>query len=161
MLMGTVETMKYGIRNNSEFAKALGGTNGEKENTDWDGILKDTVRNAIDSSSVADKTSLEAQFQKVFNEERPLTEDEKTMLNLRNQILDSKEMKNVLDDPDKTFEATRVSQNLNYFLASSEINNEDKIKCLKLMNHFLSDDYEINPQLKDYKVRHYPFFLGR
>ena len=153
MLMGTVETMKYGIRNNSEFAKALGGTNGEKENTDWDGILKDTVRNAIDSSSVADKTSLEAQFQKVFNEERPLTEEEKTMLNLRNQILDSKEMKNVLDDPDKTFEATRVSQNLNYFLASSEINNEDKIKCLKLMNHFLSDDYEINPQLKDYKVQ--------
>lgn len=160
MLMGTVETMKYGIHNNSEFAKALGGTNGEKENTDWDGILKDTVRNAIDSSDIKDKTSLEAQFQKVFNEERPLTKEESTMLELRNQILDSKEMKNVLGDSDKTYEATRISQNLNYFLASSEINNEDKIKCLKLMNHFMSDDYEINPQLKDYKVQAFSEMLG-
>ena len=153
MLMGTVETMKYGIQNNSEFAKALGGTNGEKENTDWDGILQSTIRNAIDSSTIEDKTDLEARFKKIFGEEKPLTEQEKTMLSLRQDILSSKEMTNVLSDPEKTLEAARVTQNLDYFIASSEINNEDKVKCLGMMKHFLSDDYEINPQLKDYKVQ--------
>ena len=153
MLMGTVETMKYGIQNNSEFAKALGGANGEKENTDWDGILQSTIRNAIDSSSIEDKSDLEARFQKIFGEEKPITEEEKTMLNLRQDILASDEMKNVLNNSEKTLEAARVTQNLDYFIASSEINNEDKIKCLGMMKHFLSDDYEIHPQLKEYKVQ--------
>lgn len=153
MLMGTVETMKYGIQNNSEFAKALGGTNGEKENTDWDGILQSTIRNAIDSSKIEDKSDLESRFQKIFGEEKPLTEEEKTMLNLRQDILASGEMKNVLNDSEKTLEAARVTQNLDYFIASSEINNEDKIQCLGMMKHFLSDDYEIHPQLKNHKVQ--------
>lgn len=160
MLMGTVETMKYGIKNNSEFAKALGGTNGEKENTDWDGILQSTVRAAIDSTDGEDKAALEARFQKVFGEEKPMTEQEKNMLQLRSDILASKEMTNVLDDPDKTFEAARIRQNLDYFIGSSEINNDDKEKCLGYMKHFLSDDYEINPQLKDHKVQAFSEMLN-
>lgn len=160
MLMGTVETMKYGIKNNSEFAKALGGTNGEKENTDWDGILQSTVRAAIDTTDGEDKAALEARFQKVFGEEKPLTEQEKNMLQLRSDILTSKEMTNVLDDPDKTFEAARIRQNLDYFIGSSEINNDDKEKCLGYMKHFLSDDYEINPQLKDHKVQAFSEMLN-
>lgn len=153
MLMGTVETMKYGIQNNSEFAKALGGANGEKENTDWDGILQNTIQNAINTQKPEDKEALQARFQKIFGEDRPLNEDEQAMLKLREDILSSKEMTNVLSDSSKTIEAARVTQNLDYFIASSEINNEDKIKCLGMMKHFLSDDYEINPQLKDYKVQ--------
>lgn len=153
MLMGTVETMKYGIKNNSEFAKALGGANGEKENTDWDNILQGTIRNAINGQSEEDKAELEARFQKIFGEEKPLSEEEKTMLQLRSDILSSKEMTDVLSDAEKTTEAARVTQNLDYFIASSEINTDDKIKCLGMMKHFLSDDYEINPQLKDYKVQ--------
>ncbi len=153
MLMGTVESMKYGIQNNSQFAKALSGGNGEKENTDWDGILQSTIRNAIDSANIEDKSQLEARFQKIFGEEKPLTEEEKTMLELRQSILSSKEMTNVLADSEKTIEAARVTQNLDYFIASSEINTEDKIKCLKMMNHFLSDEYEIHPQLKEHKVQ--------
>lgn len=153
MLMGTVETMKYGIQNNSEFAKALNGTQGEKENTDWDGILQSTIKNAIDASKPEDKEALQARFQKIFGEEKPLTEQEKTMLELRSDILSSKEMKNVLGDSEKTLEAARVTQNLDYFIASSEINTDDKIKCLGLMKHFLSDEYEIHPQLKNHKVQ--------
>lgn len=153
MLMGTVETMKYGIRNNSEFAKALGGEQGEKENTDWDGILQNTIQNAINNTGAEDKEALQARFQKIFGEEKPLSEEEKTMLDLRSDIMSSKEMTNVLNDSEKTVDAARISQNLDYFIASSEINSDDKIKCLGLMKHFLSDDYEINPQLKDYKVQ--------
>lgn len=153
MLMGTVETMKYGIKNNSEFAKALGGTNGEKENTDWDGILQGTIKNAINGQSEEDKAELEARFQKIFGEEKPLSKEEKTMLQLRSDILSSKEMTDVLSDTEKTTEAARVTQNLDYFIASSEINTDDKIKCLGMMKHFLSDEYEINPQLKEYKVQ--------
>lgn len=153
MLMGTVETMKYGIQNNSEFAKALGGTKGEKENTDWDGILQGTIQNAINGQSEEDKAELQAKFQKIFGEEKPLSEEEKTMLQLRSDILASKELTDVLSDADKTAEAARTTQNLDYFIASSEINTDDKIKCLGMMKHFLSDDYEINPQLKDYKLQ--------
>lgn len=153
MLMGTVETMKYGIQNNSEFAKALGGTKGEKENTDWDGILQGTIQNAINGQSEEDKAELQARFQKIFGEEKPLSEDEKTMLQLRSDILASKELTDVLSDADKTTEAARATQNLDYFIASSEINTDDKIKCLGMMKHFLSDDYEIHPQLKDYKLQ--------
>ncbi len=160
MLMGTVETMKYGIQNNSEFAKALGGEHGEKENNDWDGILQSTIRTAIDAQSEEDRPALEARFQKVFGEEKPLTEQEKQMLDLRQSILTSKEMTNVLDDADKTFEATRIRQNLDYFIASSEINNEDKVTCLKKMDYFLSDDYKINPQLKDHKVQAFSEILN-
>ncbi|MBQ2644330.1 hypothetical protein IJG14_01990 [bacterium] len=153
MLMGTVETMKYGIRNNSEFARELGGTQGELENNDWDGMLQATIQNAIDGSNPEDKAVLQAKYQKLFGEEKPLSEEEKTMLELRKGILSSKEMQSVIEDADKTVDAARAAQNLDYFIASSEINNEDKIKCLQLMNHFLSDEYEINPQLKDYKVQ--------
>lgn len=153
MLMGTVETMKYGIQNNSEFAKALGGMKGEKENTDWDGILQGTIQNAINGQSEEDKAELQARFQKIFGEEKPLSEEEKTMLQLRSDILASKELTDVISDADKTTEAARATQNLDYFIASSEINTDDKIKCLGMMKHFLSDDYEINPQLKDYKLQ--------
>ncbi|MCR5260732.1 MAG: hypothetical protein K6C94_02720 [Candidatus Gastranaerophilales bacterium] len=160
MLMGTVETMKYGIQNNSEFAKALNGTQGEKENTDWDGILKNTIQNAINGTNEEDKAALEARFQKIFGEDKPLTEQEKTMLDLRSDILGSKEMLNVLDNPEKTLESARIRENLDYFLASSEINTDDKVKCLGLMKHFLSDDYEIHPQLKDHKVQAFSEMLN-
>ena len=127
MLMGTVETMKYGIRNNSEFARELGGTQGELENNDWDGMLQATIQNAIDGSNPEDKAVLQAKYQKLFGEEKPLSEEEKTMLELRKGILSSKEMQSVIEDADKTVDAARAAQNLDYFIASSEINNEDKI----------------------------------
>lgn len=160
MLMGTVETMKYGIRNNSEFAKVLGGTQGEKENTDWDGILQTTIQTAIDGTTGEDREALEARFQQIFGQEEPLTEQQKTMLQLRSDILNSDEMTSVLGDSEKTLEAARITENLDYFIASSEINNEDKVQCLGLMKHFLSDDYEIHPQLKNHKVQAFSEMLN-
>ena len=42
-------------------------------------------------------------------------------------------------------------RNLDYFIVSSETTLEHKKYVLERLNYFMSDEYEINPQLKDKK----------
>lgn len=78
-----------------------------------------------------------------------LNSAEREILNLKKQLLavvDLEEVNNNSIGPAKDFE-----KNLDYFIISSETTLEHKKYVLERLNYFMSDEYEINPQLKDKK----------
>lgn len=80
---------------------------------------------------------------------KKLTQEEQEILSLREQLLavvDLEEVNKKTVGTIKNFE-----KNLSYFIASSETTLEDKKYVLEKLNYFMSDEYEINPQLDDKK----------
>ena len=78
-----------------------------------------------------------------------LTPIEQEILDLRNQLIsvvDLGQIKKESKGSMKNFEA-----NLDYLVVSSETTLEHKKYILERLNYFMSDEYEINPQLKDKK----------
>ncbi|MDD3236743.1 MAG: hypothetical protein PHV37_01430 [Candidatus Gastranaerophilales bacterium] len=153
-LMGTAQSLRYGVKGNSQFADSLNQSNpDEKQNTNWDNLLKTTIENGLKTSTSQRKHDLESEFAETFAKKIPLSAEEKKLLKLKNKILLSSPMTNIFDDSEKIEHATNISQNLDYFLASSEIPMNQKLECMQKFNYFLSDKYNINQQLKDKKLQ--------
>lgn len=155
-LLDTADSLAYGLKKNSSMARLLNEMSRipeEKENTNWDELLEATIKRGLESSSSPKKEELNAKYQKVFNENRSLNDNEKQVMDLRLEILDSEELRNSVEDTETLLQTTRIAQNLDYFIASSEISMKQKIECLEKMKYFLSDDYKIEPQIADKKVQ--------
>ena len=92
--------------------------------------------------------SLLAKIEKA-KEEQALNKDEKDILALRDQLLSVVDLEQI----NSSFKGTMkdFQKNLDYFVISSETTLEHKKYVLERLNYFMSDEYEINPQLKDKK----------
>lgn len=94
------------------------------------------------NSSLADRL---AELQKP--QEKSIEEQE--ILTLREQLLAVVDLEQINNE---TLGATKnFTKNLDYFIVSSETSLEHKKYVLERLNYFMSDKYEINPQLKDKK----------
>lgn len=116
---------------------------------DWKTILLTAAAGAAAAvASVTDRLNL---FNKIeeAGEVKELNKTELEILDLREQLLSSIDLKQVQDEtlgPIKDFE-----RNLDYFIISSETTLEHKKYVLKQLKHFMSDKYKINPQLEGKK----------
>lgn len=80
---------------------------------------------------------------------KELNNDEKEILNLRNELLKAIDLKQIEKE---TVGTTKdFKRNLDYLITSSETTLAHKKYILQRLNYFMSDEYEINPQLKDKK----------
>lgn len=155
-LLDTASNLKYGIKGNSEFASILNSNSSassEKENTKWNELLDNAIKSGLESIDSPRKEELTAQYSKIFNESQPLTKDQQKILKLRSKILNSNEMKSAIEDSDKLVHSAKIAENLDYFIASSEIPVNQKLECLGRMQYFLSDKFKINDQIKDKKLQ--------
>ena len=154
-LLGIAENLNYGQNGNSEFKKILdedGITPSDRENIHWDEILKDTINKAIGNSKETTE-DLQAQADKIFSTEKSLTPEQKELLDLR-QTLTDKLIENTSEADSETLsQITDIRQNIDYFIASTEIPMNQKKYCLEKFQYLLSEDYNINPQLKDKKLQ--------
>jgi len=177
-LFSVAENLNYGLKKDSELSNFVNKesfvTNAvKKQNNEWEEQLK----NALSSSIAMNKTSESAEFKKKFDglfgvakDEKtaksvvnsPLTtriQQEKELIGLRNEILNSDVLKTVPesfnDNQQQAFtvDKRKLDKNLDYFIASSEVATGEKIECLKVVKHMASSDYKTNSQLKDYKVK--------
>ena len=80
---------------------------------------------------------------------KTLNSDEKEILNLRDELLKAVNLEQIEKE---TVGTTKdFKRNLDYLIVSSETTLEHKKYILQRLNYFMSDDYEINPQLSDKK----------
>ena len=154
-LLDLADNLTYGQNGESEFKKILdldANTPTQRENTDWSKLLADTIKRALNAS--CDKTEdLEQEYERIFLNSKPLTNEQKQILELRRQLTDKICSETSVEDVDSLIISANIRKNLDYFISSSEISFKQKRECLEKFLYLLSDDYKINPQLSDKKPR--------
>jgi hypothetical protein len=155
-LLGVAQNLNYGQSGNSEFKLELDDRNetpSERENTDWSLLLEETIMQALSNAKEEDVSDLRAEFEKIYSTKKELTPEQRELLALRDtlnsQIVDEK----TLEDEESLLRTARIKKNIDYFVASSEISNTQKKECLEKFLYLLSDEYSINPQLENRKLK--------
>lgn len=162
-LLDVADNLAYGQGGeNSQFKAILdedGFSPSERENIDWSKTLKDTISLALNKSK-DDVSDLNTEFKRIFTPSKEMTSDQKEILELRERLTHAIVGDETLDDSENLTITANVLKNLDYFVASSEIPASQKQDVLKRLTHFMSDDYQINPQLKDKKLQALDEMLG-
>ena len=155
-LLDIAKNLAYGQGgHDSDFKSFLdeeGLTPENRENTDWSKVLDDTIRRALSSSS-DNVTDLEAEYNEIFNTKKPLTEQQKKIIDLRNEFTLLIIGEDSLKDSESLARTARLRKNLDYFIASSEIPLSQRQDCLEKFIKFMGDGYKIVPQLADKKLQ--------
>ncbi len=130
------------------------GTNfdlGKKPYNNWKERLNNAALMSLKLSDKSVQTKLSKKVEQVINAPKILTFEERELLAHKELLLEKinpDDVKNL-----KNINETKLYRNLNYFLISSEVSLAQKIYILKRLNYMMSDDYKINPQLKDKKTK--------
>ncbi len=155
-LIDVAENLVYGQGGeNSEFKSFLddeGLTPENRENTNWSKVLDDTIRRAMSISS-ENVEDLEIEYIENFKSKKTLTEQQKKIIDLRNEFTSLIIGESSLNDSETLATTARVRKNLDYFIASSEIPLSQKQECLEKFIFFVSDKYQITAQLEDKKLQ--------
>jgi hypothetical protein len=140
-LMNVAEQIKYGLN---------AGITDVKPNNDWKEQLRTATEKSISNNNTDAKESLKARFKQVFENNKDLTEQEKQVLSLRQDLLNTSGLQNEIKTSENE-NVQNIEKNLNYFVVSSEIATEEKVQVLEKLNKFMSPEYKIEEQLKDKK----------
>lgn len=120
----------------------------DKPRNNW----KELLLGAASAAAALTAGIMQNEFvQKVANlgKKAPLTEEETQIMNLRDELLSKVDLEQIKADTSGTMKDFK--KNLDYFIVSSETTLEHKKYVLERLNYFMSDEYEINPQLADKK----------
>lgn len=162
-LLDVADNLAYGQGGeNSQFKTALdedGFSPSDRENTDWSKKLKDTISLAL-AKTKDDVSDLNAEYERIFAPSKELTNEQKEILGLRKTLTEAVIDDETLDDSETLRRTANVLKNLDYFVASSEIPTSQKKDVLGKLTHFMSDEYQINPQLEDKKLQALDEMLG-
>ena len=122
----------------------------KKTNNDWKGKLQSATEKALANTNSPNKAQLQEQFKATFIDKKEMSEDEKSLMGLRNNLLKTAGLPQAINN--SSIDAVKnIAKNLDYFVISSEITTKEKKSCLEKLNKLMSDDYKINPQLKNKK----------
>lgn len=129
------------------------GTNidlGKKPYNDWREKLNNAAEKSLKLSDKSVQEKLLKKLRQAKYSPKTLTLEEKEIMANREILLSKinpEELKTI-----KNENISKIQRNLNYFVISSEIPTAQKLYILKRLNYMMSDDYKINPQLKDKKT---------
>ena len=129
------------------------GTNidlGKKPYNDWREKLNNAAEKSLKLSDKSVQEKLLKKLRQAKYSPKTLTLEEKEIMANREILLSKinpEELKTI-----KNENISKIQRNLNYFVISSEIPTAQKLYILKRLNYMMSDDYKINPQLKDRKT---------
>lgn len=154
-LLDIADNLNYGEFGNKTFKEELnrdGITPANRENTNWTELLQNTINKAI-SNSTQNVDDLQKKAEEIFSEDKNLTIEQKEILELRKELTGFLTDKKNLNTDEDIENSARARKNLDYFTASSEISAKEKQECLKKLIYFMSDEYEINPQIKEKKLQ--------
>ena len=124
---------------------------GKKPYNDWQEKLNKAIKKSYKLSDKSIQEKLAPKIKDAAKTSKELTKDELEILANRELLLSKinpEDLKNI-----KNKNIARLQRNLSYFVVSSEVPIAQKIYILKRLNHFMSEDYKINPQLKDKKTQ--------
>lgn len=124
---------------------------GKKSNNQWRFQLQQATKEALKKADVQTKKVLQEEYKRVFLEKKDLSQDEKELLTFRENILNSKIVKQALKSS-KIEDINELPKNLDYFVISTETPIEEKKAVLGKLNFFLTPEYKLDPQLKGRKA---------
>lgn len=172
-MLGIAKNLKYGVKKDSLLHDHLSNPDKSaiaaqdiKQNNDWEGQLQRSIRKAIDNHHSDQKGILENRYRKVFEfsakEESPLPRQvwlsknpeiakQKEVISFKNDILQSPLLQNAAKEAPETCQ--NIQKHLDFFLASSEVSLKEKQECLEKLAYFVTDDYQLNPTIKDKKLQ--------
>lgn len=122
-------------------------TNSAKPRHDWKMQLKKAAQSSLAVSDPILKEKFANEINRVFDTQKPLTEDEKAILESKSFLL--KHINKAELDGEKNTNIKNIEKNLEHFIVSSEIPLKQKKYILNRFEYLLSADYQINPQLED------------
>ena len=123
---------------------------GKEPQNNWKKKLKTAAEKSIAASNPIVQEKFSPEIKRVFKDNKPLSDDEKSILESRKNILAQLDKTQL--DQEKDPNIKRVESNLDYFIVSSATPTKQKKYILNRLDYFLSPDYEINPELKDKKT---------
>ncbi len=135
-LLDTAENLKYGTNIK----------NGAAPKHDWKMQLKNAAQKSLSMSDPVLKEKYSGEISRIFNQQKPLSEDEKAILASKSFILshiNKSELKN-----EKNPNIKNIEKNLEHFIVSSEIPIKQKKYILNRFEYLLGPDYQINPDLE-------------
>ena len=115
---------------------------------DWKNMLVNAALAALSLIPLIDKTEFMQKIEKLRSTEN-LNGIERDILKLRVKLLKSVDIKQIENETNGGTQDFK--HNLDYFIISSETTLEHKKYVLERLNYLMSDEYNINPQLKDKK----------
>ncbi len=140
-LMDVSENLKYGTNINL----------GKASFNDWQVKLNNAALKSLSKSPKDVQERLGSRLNDLISSQKPLTEDEKEILDLRKTILSQVDQESLEKIKDKNIK--QLNRNLDYFIVSSEVSLSQKLYIMKQLEHFMSPEYKINPQLEDKKTQ--------
>lgn len=177
-LFSVAENLNYGMKKDSEISSFINNNSyvtnvPKKMNNDWEEKLKNAIFSAIQKNKTPQASEYKEKYDSMFGDENkaglaksvvnsPVAaqiQRQKELISLRNDILKSDVVENVPEGfnekqtVDFNKDKRMLLKNIDYFVASSEISLGEKLECLKILKHMTTDEYKINPQLKDYKLK--------
>ena len=123
---------------------------GKSNFNDWQVKLDDAITKSLAKSSPEVQERLAPRLEQL-RKSKPLSEEEKQLLELRSAIIsqvDPKQLEKIESENIK-----QLNRNLDYFIISTEVSTAQKLYILNRLNHFMSPEYKINPQLADKKTQ--------
>ncbi|MBQ9688329.1 hypothetical protein IJV79_01690 [bacterium] len=142
-LMNVADQIRYGLNC---------GITDVKPNNNWMEQLKNATEKSLAKNNTASKEALQARFKQVFENNKELTEQEKTVLSLRENLLKTPGLKNEINTSDND-NVRDINKNLDYFVVSSETSIDEKVQVLEKLNKFMSPEYKIEKQLENKKAQ--------
>lgn len=130
------------------------GTNidlGKTPYNDWRVKLNTAARKAIEITPQKDQDKLYARLDRIENTKKPLTPQERKILELRQSIIDKvdeKELANIKNENIKNF-----YNNFDYLISSSEIPINQKVYIMEKLDYLMSPKYKVNELLKGKKTQ--------
>ena len=108
-LMNVAQGLRYGT------SFELGD---KKTNNDWKGKLQQATQKALANTDSPNKAELQKQFQATFVDKKEMTDDEKAVMSLRNDLLKTKGLPQAINDS-KNEVVKNIAKNLDYFVIST------------------------------------------
>lgn len=125
--------------------------NAKSTKNDWRSKLKDATERSLAISDPILKEKYEPEIKRVFDEQKPLSDDEKKILMHRDSIMYRADLDSLKSNPNENIR--NLKTNMDYFIASTETPTAEKAYVMERLDYMMSPNYQINPQLKDKKTQ--------
>lgn len=125
--------------------------NAKATKNDWRSRLKEATERSLAISDPILKEKYEPEIKRVFNEQKPLSEDEKKILMHRDSIMYRADLDSLKSNPNENIR--NLESNMDYFISSTETPTAEKAYVMERLDYMMSPHYKINPQLKDKKTQ--------
>lgn len=125
--------------------------NAKSTKNDWRSRLKDATERSLAISDPILKEKYEPEIKRVFDEQKPLSADEKKILMHRDSIMYRADLDSLKSNPNENIR--NLESNMDYFITSTETPTAEKAYVMERLDYMMSPDYKINSQLEDKKTQ--------